>query len=341
MQTLNDILSTLNDRAHDYEFGRLQDIRKRRRPLKRRPSAQPFGSTERRWAHHLGGRAELQFNVGEDEGLFRWGIAISLQPSQTLPDVTVLHSRLTRLSSVLEVHGGHLHRLGFSMWDWTDGDGRGRSRDRPPQAVADTLYEEGSFVFVGKRAPCESFDPARVLSDFDVLLPIYEHVEFEAGSPAPVLYSPRGFHFRPDADVAPRGAPDVTTVHRAAGTSSVSLAHRALQRALKRELLKEGAEVGTEQRDGKGGYIDLVANRAGAIEFYEIKTDTSPRLAIRNAIGQLLEYANWPEPVRPSRLVVAGPSPLDSPTAHYLQTITAETHLPVGYRQVTQTKQGR
>ena len=31
---------------------------------------------------------------------------------------------------------------------------------------------------MGKRAPFESFDATRVLRDFDVLLPIYEHVEF-------------------------------------------------------------------------------------------------------------------------------------------------------------------
>ena len=235
---------------------------------------------------------------------------------------------------MLEVHGAHLHRLGFSMWDWTEGDGRGRSRDRSPQGVAGALYEEGAFIFVGKRAPFESFDPARVLGDFDVLLPIYEHVEFDDDSAAPVLYPPRGFDFRPDADVFRTGA-GVITVQRSAGTSRVVLSHRELQLALKRELLREGAEVGTEHRDGKGGHIDLLALRAGEIEFYEIKTDTPARLAIRAAIGQLLEYAYWPEPVRPSRLVVAGPAPLDPAAARYLQTIEAETGLSVGYRRVT------
>lgn len=114
-----------------------------------------------------------------------------------------------------------------------------------------------------------------------------------------------------------------------------SLTHCALQDTLKYELQREGAEVGTEHPDGKGGYIDLVACRDGALEFYEIKTDISPRLALRNTVGQLLEYAYWPKPVKPARLVVVEALPLDDETAGYLSNLTAETGLNVSYRQVT------
>jgi hypothetical protein len=49
-----------------------------------------------------------------------------------------------------------------------------------------------------------------------------------------------------------------------------------------------------------GGRIDLVVRTGEGYEFYEIKTYGSARACIREAIGQLLEYAMWPgaEPAR-------------------------------------------
>ncbi len=336
MPNLNEILSTLNNRAADYDFGRLQDIRKARIPLQKRPSRNPFRLVREDWAHHIGGRKELQFNIGDDEGLLRWGVAISLQPSRSLPDVRVLHHKLKKFSSFLETHGAHLHRLGFEMWDWADGNGW--SGNRPPQRIPRALYEPGYFIFLGKRASRESFDPERVLKDFDELLPIYEYVEFENETTPPACYQPRDFVFRPDLNSVAGNRLTKTTAHRTVGESAVSLDHRALQDTLKYELQREGAAVGTEHRDGKGGYIDLVACRDGALEFYEIKTDSSPRLALRNAIGQLLEYAYWPEPAKPARLVVVGNQKLDEEAKEYLSNLRTETGLAIGYRKITPTK---
>ena len=331
---LNEILFILNNHADDYDFGRLQYIRRDRRPLQRLPSRNPFGYTDEDWAHHIGGRKELQFNVGADDGLFRWGIALSLQPSRSLPDVTVLYSRLRKLSALLETHGEHFQRLGFEMWDWTAGEeGRGRSRNRPPQRVADHLYRPGSFIFVGKQAPFDAFDYARVLQDFDVLLPVYEFVEFQPDGDPPTLYPQRGFVFEPDRQTTD-GRPRATIVERTAGVYQVSHRHDTLQATLKRQLEGEGAIIGTEIRDGRGGYIDLVACRDGEYEFYEIKTDSSARLAIRHAVGQLLEYAYWPAPARPTRLIVVSEQPLDGEAAEYLRTLELETGLSIGYRQV-------
>ena len=331
---LDDILSALNDRAPEYRFGTLQDIRRERRPLQKRPSRHPFGFAHEGWAHHVGGRKELQFNVGEEEDMLRWGIAVSLQPSRSLPDVTVLHQRLRKLSSMLEVHGDHLHRLGFEMWDWPGAaEGRGRSSNRAPQRVADYLYSPGAFVFVGRLAPIEEFNPEHVLQDFDILLPVYEFVEFEPDGTPPALYAQRGFVFDPDR-AATEDRARATMVTRSAGVSQMSLRHRVLQDALKSELEHEGAVVSIENRDGRGGYIDLVARRDGEYEFYEIKTDTSARLAIRHAVGQLLEYAYWPVAARPKRVVVVAERPLDPEAADYLRTLEAETGLAIDYRQV-------
>ena len=332
---LDEILSVLNELAPGYRFGSLQAIRKARRPLQRRPTRHPFRSAHEDWAHHVGGREELQFNIGKDQGMLRWGVAISLQPSRSLPDVTILHPRLRKLSLMLEIHGDYLGRIGFEMWDWTGGEeGRGRSRNRTPQRVAKDLYRPGTFVFLGNQAPFGAFDPDRVLRDFDILLPIYEFVEFEPDGSPPTLYRQRGFVFEPDR-VGTEDRARTTTATRTAGVYEVSQRHRELQDALKSELKREGAIVGTENRDGRGGYIDLVACRDGEYEFYEIKTDATARLAIRHAIGQLLEYAYWPVPVRPKRLVVVAEQPLDAEAAEYLRTLKAQTGLVIGYRQLS------
>ncbi len=85
-----------------------------------------------------------------------------------------------------------------------------------------------------------------------------------------------GFVFTPGPDNVVGERPTETTARRTIGASTVSLTHRALQDALKHEFQRECAEVGTEHPDGKSGYIDIVARRDGALEFYEIKTDISP-----------------------------------------------------------------
>lgn len=333
---LDDILAELNEHAPNYRFGTLQDIRVKERGLQRRHQ-HPFPKTSQgeAFAYHVGGRKELQFNIGKDNGLLRWGIAISLEPSQYFPDVTVLYPNLRKLSAFLETHGDYLYKRGFEMWHSTGRrEKRTRSPNRAPQRVTDDLYRSETFIFVGKQAPFEAFDPGRVLDDFDLLLPIYEFVEFKPDGATPALYEPRGFVFEPDPPAAADDRPATTTATRAGGVSQVSLRHTKLQSILKSELLSEGAQVGTELPDGRGRCIDLVARRDHGLEFYEIKTDATSRLAIRHAIGQLLEYAYWPAAIRPSRLFVVSEQPLDAEAAEYLRTLEAETGLSICYRQV-------
>ncbi len=333
---LNEILTTLNNQAERYQFGRLQIIRKNRRPLRRLSNRYPFRvtDTDREWAHHHGGQMELQFNVSNEEGLLRWGIALSLQRCRQVPDVTILHPRLKRLSQFLEKNGENLSRIGFRMWDWTGpSEDRQRSEDRQPQCIDDHLYNPGSFVFVGKRAPFDCFDPNLILRDFDLLLPVYEFVEFEEESALTARDTLRRFEFQPDQSATGERLLS-TTAMRYAEVYVMSLRHGVIQDTLKRELEQKGATVHTEHPDGRGGSIDLVAERDDELEFYEIKTDFSSRLAIRNAIGQLLEYAYWPEPARPERLFVVSECALDTQAESYLRILKEEFGLSIGYRQV-------
>ncbi len=54
------------------------------------------------WAFHYGGRSEIQYNIGfEDEG-FRFGLAFSLETSQTLPDINLLKPKIKKLNTLYE-----------------------------------------------------------------------------------------------------------------------------------------------------------------------------------------------------------------------------------------------
>ena len=84
----------------------LQDIRARIRGYGRPPSSNIFTTQTIHdgWAAHYGGRTELQFNIGVEEGgeltELRHGVAFSFQPSQSLPSIDVLVPKVRRSTRV-------------------------------------------------------------------------------------------------------------------------------------------------------------------------------------------------------------------------------------------------
>ena len=93
---LTTIVNEINNRAKQYNVGALQQIRKEILGFKRLPSREIFTSvtTFDDWAFHHGGRKELQFNIGleslEGGGEIRFGVAFSLECSQSLPSIDIL-----------------------------------------------------------------------------------------------------------------------------------------------------------------------------------------------------------------------------------------------------------
>lgn len=65
--------------------------------------------------------------------------------------------------------------------------------------------------------------------------------------------------------------------------------------------------------------------------YFEIKTD-NPKLSIRNALGQILEYSYWPESERANKLIIISDNPPDSDTKKYLAHIRRKFNLPLFYR---------
>jgi hypothetical protein len=331
---ISPIARTLNVRADAYAIGQLQTIRTELKGFSRRPGTRIFSAQTitPHWAFHHGGRKELQFNIGlEDvsgENELRHGVGFSFEPSQALPDIDVLVPKARLFNDYMQLYPDHYADM--RMWHFQNDQ---RSNDYPPGPVMPELVTSGTFVFLGKRQPLGSINYESILADFDRLLPLYRYVEGGGREEAAQPESENGFSFRAGCTEKL----SATTASLAEKELNVNLRHNLLQAALTRSLIAAyGADnVADEHPSGLGTKIDVVV-RHGRDEFwyYEIKTASSPRACLREALGQVLEYAYWPGAQEPSRLIVCGESRLDDEGAAYLQRLNERFQLPIAYEHI-------
>jgi hypothetical protein len=329
------IANKLNSMAAGHTIGQLQAIRRRINGFSRQPGSAIFSSQtiHSRWAFHHGGRRELQFNVGAEEpsGSFelRHGVAFSFQLSQALPTIDVLVPKARLFNDYLQLYPERYADM--RMWHFRDGD---RSSDYPAGPIMPELVTPGAFVFLGKRQPATAIDYETVLSDFDRLLPLYEYVESGGRELVAEIETLERFQFRPGVvERSPAAAASL-----AERELNINLKHNILQTALCRKLISEfGAEnVADEHLNNLGTKIDVVVRRPkNRFWYYEIKTSASPRGCLREALGQLLEYAYWPGAQEAERLIICGDCPLDNAGAMYLAALRRRFHLPIDYQQIT------
>jgi len=329
------LLSAIEAAAAPFAIAALQERRSQPRGLKRtskkifRDSTPPAD-----WTFHRGGREELQFNVGldalSDQRLsFRAGVAFSLEPSRSLPDVSVLEPKIARFNAWMREHPDAFGDL--SMWWW---QGSKRSPDLPPGPIPPALARAGVFIFLGRHSPLDAADPLEALRTFDALMPLWEWVEAGPALQAPLATGGDLDTLRLEAGREIDGGRWI----RASSPErslDIYLRHAEIQRRLKVHLLAEGCdEVILEPPIGRRS-IDLVARHGKALWFYEVKTGPDDRACLREALGQLLEYALWPGATKPDRLVVVGEPPLSDLGAEYLDRLNASFPVPVAYRQFT------
>ena len=136
---------------------------------------------------------------------------------------------------------------------------------------------------------------------------------------------------------APSALSESALVQMVAKKRSMILEHNTMQRALYDLLKLEFGKnhVGCENCTCLGTRIDLVVKQDDKYRFYEIKTDPSPRVCLRQAIGQLLEYAFF-GPGRPDQieLIVVGRRRLDKEGTEYLQLLNGRFGLAIKYETV-------
>lgn len=78
--------------------------------------------------------------------------------------------------------------------------------------------------------------------------------------------------------------------------------------------------------------VDVKAKtHANKWHYFEIKTDI-PRLSIRNALGQIMEYSYWPNLDRATKLIIVSDNAPNRNTKKYLAHIRNKFRIPVFYR---------
>jgi hypothetical protein len=99
-----------------------------------------------------------------------------------------------------------------------------------------------------------------------------------------------------------------------------------MQNRLFLSLKKRHASVSYEEN-----FVDLIGRDPGCVTYYELKTESTARLCIRQAIGQLLDYSHYPNSHAADRLVVVGDAPVTAECRAYLKLLQEKFNLPLHY----------
>jgi hypothetical protein len=342
---LASIVDKINARAGQHDIGCLQKIRQRLKNSGKLAAKKVFHTrkmfVDKSWTFHIGGRTELQFNLGlekvEDTNCLRHGVAFSFEPSRNHAwnDLfNVLRPKVKRFNEFLRHYPEEFRNL--RMWHWRKKDGRSKRPDRPPSPIQQELRNPDVFVFLGRLQPVEAIDYDIILNDPDRLLPLYEFVEGTSVF-LTLTHVGNGFHF--EAGYTEGLAQ--TTANVPAQELDVDLRHNALRKTLYLALSQRFGTDAVSSRElpnGIGGRIDTAVKQNGGYWFYEIKTALSARACIREALAQLMEYAYWPGAQEAKRLIIVGEPVLCDKAKKYLARLRQQFSLPVHYQQLNLEK---
>lgn len=102
--------------------------------------------------------------------------------------------------------------------------------------------------------------------------------------------------------------------------------HVRMQNRLFKSLKTRHASVAYEEN-----FIDLTGRDPDCLTYYELKTEPTARMCIRQAIGQLLDYSHYPRSKFADCLVVVGEAPATHEDRAYLDILRRKFGLPIQY----------
>jgi len=157
----------------------------------------------------------------------------------------------------------------------------------------------------------------------------------------------------PDSDIETKKAFLFKSGHKPKKTGQVELSERITKRfaiLLHNEIqtvvfgwLVEtygAGNVGSEVSTGSGDTaVDLVLKKGTELTFYEIKTNSSLKGCIREALPQLMEYAYWPAEKRATALVILSKNIPTKDAQLYLTRLRNDFGIPV-YHETVNTLTG-
>jgi hypothetical protein len=338
MSSIEKIATSINEASRKHEFGQFQQLRshlngkKRVRSvifdIKKKSVSEKYG-----WAYHTGGRDEIQFNIGfeEHEKRFRYGVAFSLEPSQSFISIDPLRPKIERFNEFVRVNAAKL--ADYRIWVWRKD--KILKRDTAVREITEDEIEKPNFIFMGKFSSIEDVDIIGILDCFQDLLQLYCFVQAPLGQNGSLIESIKidpPFLFQERLSFG-EGS---TVINNAQKSITVTLRSNEIKRRLC-EILKNTATVklGDEIPSGNGGRIDIVCLLpSGEHDFYEIKPAVLARHAIREGLPQLLEYAYRQGGHQARRLIIASQAPLDTVSSNFLSSLR-EKGLPIYYEHVS------
>lgn len=336
--TIDEIADLINAKSGSYKIGKLQNIRKEIKALSQMSTRKIFGLQGRNpdWAFHAGGRTELQFNIGNENEGVRYGFAFSLVPSQALPKPDILYPKILKLNAVIADAPELFEK--YKMWHHGKA---GRSAISDVESISGDIVEIGNFIFIGKIMPWGPIDFKEILETFDDLLDIYIEVESDSNLPSVKVsqqvkstvlqVQSTAFVFKS----TPRNLPQSTSYTSVEREINVEARHSYIQEKLIRELITlYGPDAVAAENYIGGKKIDVVLKINNDYIFYEVKTASSAKACIRQAVGQLLEYSYFTCTKNAIQIVVVGEHPIDSDTKKYLTFLQKEFNLPLDYKTV-------
>ena len=121
---------------------------------------------------------------------------------------------------------------------------------------------------------------------------------------------------------------------RAVAAGECTPEHARMQAKLMQELKAEYPQARVVREKD---FIDVSVRTQTQLLLFEIKSDLEPRSVIRQALGQILEYAFHPsrEHTLPLTLVIVGRRAPSTDDKAYLRRLRKDFSLPVKYRVVT------
>jgi len=119
-------------------------------------------------------------------------------------------------------------------------------------------------------------------------------------------------------------------------TIEITYLHNAISKKLTKELEKiyGVTNVTPEHPAGYGANrIDIVVKTSSGLIFYEIKTYSTLKTSIREALGQLLEYSCWPDKSKAKELIiVTQPHKNLKQVKDYFKHLRDKFNLPIYYQ---------
>lgn len=330
---IREIAYQINSESIDFEIGNLQSIRKDIKGLKRRAGSSIFTDDTifETHAFNYGGRTEIQYNIGiEPEGL-RYGLAFSLEPSQSLPSENIpkiLYPKIFKLNCLIREHPEFFKQ--FRMWNYI---GKERSEITEVVEIQPELLSTNIFIFFGKIATEENINVNEILKTFDDLLWVYIKVETDSFDQSKQLTEivSREFIFADKNGVLTKEI-DYTIQER---EINIEIRHSYLQQILQSELEEiYGTDNVRLENRFNANEIDLVVRDSGNFHFYEVKTASSAKACIRQALGQLLEYAYGNGRKNASKIFIAGEFPIDKESDNFLRFLRDEFKIPIFYKLI-------